>query len=73
MKRQMVVTDWVIVVAGAFILVSLGLAHACGQVDLKSVSWLWFTAFVGLNLFQAGLTGFCLMAIILRKLGVKSQ
>jgi hypothetical protein len=34
-------------------------------------SWfLAFTAFVGLNLFQFGLTNFCPMAIILRKLGV---
>jgi hypothetical protein len=30
-----------------------------------------FTAFVGLNLFQFGLTNFCPMAIILRKLGAK--
>ena len=29
-----------------------------------------FTAFVGLNLFQYGFTGFCPMALILKKLGV---
>jgi len=32
--------------------------------------FLWFTLFVGLNLFQSGLTGWCPMMAILRKLGV---
>jgi hypothetical protein len=31
---------------------------------------LWFTAFVGANLFQSGFTKFCPMDIILKKLGV---
>ncbi|WP_428356148.1 YgaP family membrane protein [Methyloprofundus sp.] len=56
----------VFAVAGAFILISLGLSQ------YHSVSWLWFTAFVGANLFQSAFTGFCPMAIILKKLGVKS-
>ncbi len=51
--------------AGSFILVSLALAH------WHSPYWLWFTAFVGANLFQAAFTGFCPLAIILKKLGVK--
>ena len=51
--------------AGAFILVSLALAH------WHSPNWLWFTAFVGANLFQASFTGFCPLAIILRKFGLK--
>lgn len=33
-------------------------------------NFLWFTAFVGLNLAQSGLTGWCPMMAILRKLGV---
>ncbi len=33
--------------------------------------WFWFTAFVGANLFQSSFTGFCPMAVILRKLGVQ--
>ncbi len=57
--------------AGLFILISLALAHAFGQIDISQPSWLWFTAFVGLNLFQAGLTGFCPLTKILRKLGFK--
>ncbi len=51
--------------AGSFILASLALAH------WHSPYWLWFTAFVGANLFQAAFTGFCPLAIILKKLGVK--
>jgi len=34
--------------------------------------WYLFTAFVGLNLFQSGLTNWRPMMTILRKLGVKS-
>lgn len=51
--------------AGTFILVSLLLAH------LHSLYWLWFTAFVGANLLQASFTGFCPLAIVLKKFGVK--
>jgi hypothetical protein len=55
----------VIAVAGSFILMSLLLAH------FHSENWLWFTAFVGANLLQSAFTGFCPMAILLKKLGVK--
>jgi len=55
----------VIAVAGSFILVSLLLAHYHSEL------WLWFTAFVGANLLQSAFTGFCPMAILLKKLGVK--
>jgi hypothetical protein len=34
--------------------------------------WYWFTAFVGANLLQSAFTGFCPLAFILRKTGVKS-
>jgi hypothetical protein len=33
--------------------------------------WLFFTVFVGANLFQSAFTGFCPLAIILKKLGVR--
>jgi len=52
-------------IAGAFILISLLLAHF---VNLK---WLWFTAFVGLNLFQSAFTNWCPLMTILRKCGMK--
>jgi hypothetical protein len=50
--------------AGTFVLASLALAH------YHSPNWLWFTAFVGFNLFQSSLTNFCPLEIILKKLGV---
>ena len=52
-------------VAGTFILISLLLAIKV------NVDWLWFTAFVGANLFQSAFTKWCLMDTILAKLGVK--
>lgn len=58
-----------LVVAGGFILISLLLAHVTGQADLTKPSWLWFVAFVGVNLFQSGFTNWCLMTKILKKLG----
>jgi hypothetical protein len=55
----------VLAVAGTFILLSLLLAH------YHSPYWLWFTAFVGANLLQSAFTGFCPMASILKKLGMR--
>ena len=52
--------------AGTVILLSLALAH------FVSPMWLWFTAFVGLNLLQSSITGFCPAAIVFRKLGIAS-
>lgn len=51
--------------AGSFILISLALAHWVSPL------WLFFTAFVGLNMLQTAFTGFCPLVIILKKLGVK--
>lgn len=67
----MTVNQYIRIFAGAFILASLGLAHANGQADLSQMSWLWFTAFVGANLFQSGFSGLCPLENILRKFGVK--
>jgi hypothetical protein len=50
--------------AGSVILISLGLSQ------LHSVYWLFLTAFVGLNLLQSAFTGFCPLAIILKKVGM---
>ncbi len=55
----------VMLFAGIVILVSVTLAL------LHSQWWLALTAFVGLNMAQASITGFCPLAIILKKLGVK--
>jgi hypothetical protein len=60
------------IVAGTFIMLSLALGHFNGTVDMSQISWLWFTAFVGANLFQSGFTRFCPLDIILKKAGVPS-
>jgi hypothetical protein len=57
----------ILATAGFFILASLGLSQ------IYSAYWLLFTAFVGINLFQSAFTGFCPLAIILRKLGIGSE
>ncbi len=57
--------------AGLFILVSLALAHFNGQIDITKLSWLWFTAFVGANLTQAGITGFCPLTSMLKAAGAR--
>jgi hypothetical protein len=67
----MTVERLVRIIAGFFIMLSLALAHASGSVDMTQLSWLWFTAFVGFNLFQSGFTRFCPMDIMLKKVGVK--
>lgn len=66
-------TSWQIVrvVAGSFILLSLALGTA-GSPLFHSPWWLAFTAFVGLNLLQSGVTKWCLMESLLRKLGVRA-
>ena len=61
----MSVDRMVMAFAGTFILVSLALSQ------VHHVYWLWFTAFVGVNLLQASFTGFCPLANILKAMGVK--
>jgi hypothetical protein len=57
------------VFAGTFILLSLALGVP-GSPLFVSSWWLAFTAFVGANLLQFGLTNFCPLGWILKKLGV---
>jgi hypothetical protein len=66
-------TSWQIVrvVAGSFILLSLAFGVPGSPLYMSSW-WLAFTAFVGANLLQSGLTRWCLMESILRKLGVRA-
>jgi len=58
------------IVAGSFILLSLSLGVEASPL-FQSTHWLWFTAFVGANLFQSGFTQFCPLEIFLKKLGIK--
>jgi hypothetical protein len=51
--------------AGAMVLLSVALAH------FVSPWWMLLAGFVGLNLFQAAFTGFCPLAMVVRRFGVK--
>ncbi len=52
-------------IAGSFIILSVALAYF---VNMK---WLFFTAFVGVNLVQSAFTDWCPMITLLRKLGAR--
>ena len=66
MEKQRQSNGWFFILIG--FLVSLPLAHWVNH------NWLWFTAFVGANLFQSSLTCWCLMGDILVKLsGAKRE
>lgn len=54
-------------VAGTFVLISLILAIKV------NINWLWFTAFVGANLFQSSITNFCPLEWMFKKAGVKNK
>lgn len=62
---------WAIVrvIAGSFIVLSLALGYSQSPIFV-SEWFLAFTAFVGINLLQSGVTGWCLMERILRKMGI---
>jgi len=64
MKEEFYIERLVRIIAGAFVMISLALAH------FHSPNWLWFTGFVGLNLFQSGFTQFCPMFNLFAKMGV---
>ena len=61
----MSIDRWVLRFAGAVVLLSLLLAH------FVNAQWLWLTAFVGANLLQSSFTGFCPLAMVLKRLGIK--
>jgi hypothetical protein len=63
-EKKMSMERWIRLIAGTCVMVSLALAHWVNPY------WLWFTAFVGANLFQSSLTRWCLMEDILDKLGI---
>ena len=59
--------EWLRAIAGFFVLLSVVLAVTVDQ------RFLWFTGFVGLNLFQSAFTKWCPMIAILRKAGAKED
>jgi H+/gluconate symporter-like permease len=61
----MTMERWIRLIAGAFVMASLALGYFVSP-------WFYlFTAFVGANLFQSALSGWCLMENILSALGVE--
>ena len=51
--------------AGTVVLAGIALAQ------FVAPAWIWLSVFVGANLLQAAFTGFCPLARLLRRLGVK--
>lgn len=66
-------TSWrmVRVIAGVLMLLSLALGAPASPLFINQW-WLAFTTFIGVNVLQSGITNWCLMEIIMRKLGFKS-
>ena len=62
----MSITRKIRIFAGFVILLSLALGVEASPV-FHNVNWLWLTTFAGFNLFQSGITNFCLPEIILKK------
>lgn len=58
------------IMAGSFILLSLGLGVEGSPIFVSS-NFLWFTAFVGANLLQSGFTYFCPAESIMERLGME--
>ena len=65
----MIISDWIHLLAGTFILLSLALGVEASPL-FHSKYWLLFTVFVGANLFQFGISKFCPLGFILKALGV---
>lgn len=68
----MTITRIVRAFAGFFVLLSLALGVQASPLFLN-VNFLWFTAFVGANLFQSGFTNLCPLASILKAMGFKEE
>ncbi|MGZ8744758.1 MAG: YgaP family membrane protein [Nocardioides sp.] len=66
LREAMSVDRAVLAMAGTVILVSVLLSAVVSQW------WLLLSAFVGLNLLQSSITGFCPAALVFRRLGLPS-
>ena len=65
--KQKTVNDWLRLIAGAFVMLSVALGYWVNP-------WFFaFTAFVGANLFQSALTGWCPMMTFLRLAGARER
>ncbi|MCE5393688.1 MAG: DUF2892 domain-containing protein [Acidithiobacillus sp.] len=68
----MTTENWVRFVAGIFVMLSVALGAPASPVFV-SQWFLAFTLFVGLNLFQSSLSGFCPLVTILHRMGVRDS
>ncbi len=59
------------IVAGSFVLLSLALGIEASPIFVSKY-FIFFTAFVGVNLFQSGFTKICPLNSILARFGIKS-
>jgi hypothetical protein len=55
------------VIVGTMVLLSVVLTVYVNQ------NWMWFTVFIGVNLLQSAFTKWCLLEVILQKLGIKKE
>jgi hypothetical protein len=62
----MTVDRYLRLIAGFLVMLSIALGHWVNP------AWYYFTAFVGMNLFQSAFTNWCPMMVVLRWLGVRS-
>ena len=66
-KKPMSLERAIMAFAGFMVILSLILTATVSH------NFIWLTAFVGANLFQSAFTGFCPAAMLMRRLGVKSE
>ncbi|OOZ38050.1 sulfurtransferase [Solemya pervernicosa gill symbiont] len=63
----MTVDKYVRLIAGLMILLSVALTHYVHPY------WVFLTLFVGVNLFQSGITNICPLTSVLKKMGVSTE
>jgi len=63
----MTIEKAILVLAGSVVMVSALLSIYHNHL------WIWLTVFVGFNLVQSAFTGFCPPAILMKKMGMKSE
>lgn len=63
----MTVNRYLRMIAGFFVVLSVTLSQ------FHSAYWLYFTAFIGLNLFQSAFSNWCPMITLLRKLDIRED
>jgi hypothetical protein len=65
MEDNMNLDKFVMLFAGMMVLVSVMLTQWHHQ------NWIWLTGFIGINMIQASLTGFCPVVFVMKKAGLK--